>query len=96
MITTDNDIRAAATAYRRMREEYEPQEGVFATDPPKVDRCKRILAGLDTADRAIFTLYSDIGSVRKLAALLGVSRGSAQKEVARIRNIIKERYNEQN
>lgn len=86
------DIRDAALLYTRIRSDYAPQVGVLATDSPRVSALKRILARLDPADRAIYTLYVDIGSLRKLAHLLGVSRGSTAKEVTRIRKEILRQY----
>lgn len=89
----EQDIRTAARQFVRMRAEYTPpDDGIFDTDAPRVAAAKRIVAGLDTADQALFVLYADTQSIRKVAKMLGVSRGSVHKELRRIRNTILERY----
>ena len=89
----EQDIRDAARTFVAMRQEYAPPEdGIFDTDTPRVAAAKRIVAGLDTADQALFVLYADTQSLRRVAKMLGVSRGSVHKEITRIRKTLLERY----
>ena len=89
----NDDVRQAALMYSRMRAEYAPDGTIFDRDEPRVAACKRIVAELGLpGDRELFTLYTDLGSIRKLAALLGISRGSCHKEIRRIRKIVIDEY----
>lgn len=92
MMTPSPDIRAVATAYTRMQKEYAYDDSIFSQDTPQVARLKKIIGELDTADRAIITLYADTQSLRKMSAMLGVSRGTIHKEITRIRKQILQRY----
>lgn len=89
----ESDIKSAARIFVEMKAEYAPPEDtIFDRDEPRVSAVKRILAGLDTADRAIFTLYTDMQSLRKVADLIGVSKASVHKEVKRIQKQILREY----
>lgn len=89
---SQTDMTAAVVAYTKIRKDYDPVGGIFDEDSPRVAAVKRLVADLDAADRAIITLYTDIGSVRKVAALLGVSRSALHNEIKRIRQTILQRY----
>lgn len=89
------DVSEALELYRAISRDYDPNPGIFNADPDRLRRVKWIVAyELAAADRAIIRLYAETGSLRKLARLLGISRGSAAKEVERIRRIIFDKYNE--
>ena len=89
---TENTARKAARTYRDIREDYVYNDDIFNPEPERVRRCKEIIANeLAPADRVIITLYAELGSLRKLGRLLGVSHTTAAGEVRRIRNIIFEK-----
>lgn len=89
------DVSEAIELYQAISRDYDPEPGIFNAEPDRLRRVKWIVAhDLDEADRAIIRLYAETGSLRKLARLLRISRGSAEKEVERIRRIIMDKYNE--
>lgn len=83
----------AARIYRQIAGEYTPDDDAFCPDPPKVRELKRIVAGLPEADKIMFLLYSEVGSITKLGKLLDVKRSTIYKEIRRIRTHIRNEYN---
>ena len=81
-------LRQAADMYRLIRPEYEHDPDVFCPDPPRVRGIKAAVERLPDADKVIIRLYAELQSLRKLAALLGVGRDTACREVQRIRQAI--------
>lgn len=66
---------------------------MLCEDNERLRRTKYIITNrLSPADRKIIHLYAEYGSIRKLAAELDVSRGTAHKEVKRIREIVRRNY----
>lgn len=83
-------IAPIVRSYKQIAQDYAYQGGVFCEDAPKVRRAKWVVEHcLTPADRTIIILYAELGSYRKLGALLGMSHTTVRKEVLRIRNIIK-------
>ena len=78
-------MKEAAELYGRIRPEYEHDPDIFCPDPPRVRVLKEAIERLPDADKVIIRLYAELGSVRKLGALLGVGRDAAWREVGRIR-----------
>lgn len=78
--------------YRDIRADYAPDRSIFNEEPDKLRRVKEIIDGLPPVDRVLFLMYTDCGSLRKLAALLGISYVTLQKEIARIRKSILQQY----
>lgn len=78
-------MSAAAELYKRISPEYEHDPDVFCPDPPRVRRVKAAIERLPEADKVIIRLYAELGSLRKLGAMLGVGRDTMGKEVRRIR-----------
>ncbi|MCR5071194.1 MAG: sigma-70 region 4 domain-containing protein [Bacteroidales bacterium] len=78
--------------YRDIRQDYAPDFSIFNEEPDKVRRVKEIIATLPKVDRLLFLMYTDCGSLRKLAARLGISYVTLQKEITRIRKTILEAY----
>ena len=74
---------------RLLDEEYTTCKGVFDEDDARVRRCKAALRRLSDADRRLFILYADTGSVRKLSQMLGVSKSTVQNRVSEIRRKLK-------
>lgn len=75
----------AAELYKSIRPEYEHDPDIFCPDPPRTRRVKAAIEQLPDEDKAIVTLYAELGSYRKLGAMLGVGRDTAWKEIRRIR-----------
>lgn len=73
---------------RLLDEEYTASKGVFDEDDARVRRCKAALRRLSDTDRRLFILYADIGSVRKMSQMLGVSKSTVQNRVTEIRRKI--------
>lgn len=63
----------ALELYRLAAPDYEYQDGIWATDPPRVARLKRALAELPEDDRRLLVLYAETGSFRKCGELMGYS-----------------------
>ncbi|WP_418426726.1 sigma factor-like helix-turn-helix DNA-binding protein [Alistipes sp.] len=74
--------------FHLIEEEYTADNGVFDEDDTRVCRCKVALQRLSDADRRLFILYADIGSVRKMSQILGVSKSTVQNRVTEIRRKI--------
>lgn len=90
------DLRAVASNYTKIRQEYAFNPDIFCPDDTRVREVKRIIEGLDEADKTIFRLYADCGSIRELAKVLHISRGSVWKEVKRIKEQILREYENTN
>ena len=89
----DNDLRKQVREFREIRRDYAFNPSVFNEEPEKLSRVKEIIArDLSKVDQVIFLSYVDCGSLRKLATRLGVSYVTLQKEIARIRKTILEKY----
>lgn len=73
---------------RLLDEEYTASKGVFDEDNARVRRCKDALRRLSDADRRLFILYAESGSVRKMSQMLGVSKSTVQNRVTEIRRKI--------
>lgn len=74
---------------RLLEEEYTARKGVFDEDDARVRRCKDALRRLSDADRRLFILYAESGSVRKMSQMLGVSKSTVQNRISEIRRKIK-------
>ena len=86
-----SDERGVIREYKDIRQDYAPDLSIFNDEPDKVRRVKEIIAKLPDVDRVLFLCYVDCGSLRKLAARLGISYVTLQKEISRIRlNILKQ------
>lgn len=72
--------------WRRIVAEYQPQEDIFCEDSPTVAQCKKALAALPDADRQLFILYAEMGNVRKLSQILGVSSSTLHYRILKIKN----------
>ena len=75
--------------YREIREDYAPDYSIFSEEDERTHRVKEIIdKELPEVDRVLFLSYTDCGSLRKLAARIGISYVTLQKEIARIRKTI--------
>lgn len=74
--------------YRRIEAEYTESAGIFDESDSHALDCKAALRALSDADRRLFVLYVETGSVRKLSEILGVSKSTVQNRVKDIRKRI--------
>ena len=78
-----------ATIYNTAAKEYECKDDL-TFDDGSVDYIKMIMSKcLSAADRRLLILYAEIGSVRRLADMLGVGRMSLMRRISKIRKEIK-------
>lgn len=73
---------------REIIEEYKPDNSIWREDDDIVDKIKRSIENLDDADKIIFILYCETGSLRKVGKRIGVSHTTIYKEIKRIKNRI--------
>ena len=66
-------------------EDYEPDESIWREYDDTVLWLKRALGELSDADRIIFVLYCEYGSLRKVGRILGVSHSIIYKNISRIK-----------
>ena len=79
----------ARTIFQRARSEYSFSFDVFTQDDDRMQRLKRVIVSkLGQADVNILLLYAEVGSVRKTAEMLGVSKNTFVKNLRRIRKTI--------
>ena len=75
--------------FQRARSEYSFSFDVFTQDDDRMQRLKRVIVSkLGQADVNILLLYAEVGSVRKTAEMLGVSKNTFVKNLRRIRKTI--------
>lgn len=69
----------------RVMEDYEPDETIWREYDDTVLWLKRAMNKLEDADRIIFMLYCEYGSLRKVGKKLGVSHSIIYKNIKRIK-----------
>ena len=92
-----SDERRLVGEYKAIEQDYKvpPRLDVFDEEPERLRRVKRIvMLELDPVDRTLMLLYADCGSLRALARKFRVSHTTMGTEIARIRRIILEKYNQ--
>ena len=81
----------ARTIFQRAKAEYSFSFDVFTQDDDRMQRLKRVIVSkLEQADVNILLLYAEVGSVRKTAEMLGVSKNTFVKNLRRIQKTIKD------
>lgn len=81
----------ARTIFQRARAEYSFTFDVFTGDDDRMQRLKRVIVSkLGQSDQNILLLYAEVGSVRKTAEMLGVSKNTFVKNLNRIRKTIQD------
>lgn len=70
---------------KRVMEDYVPDESIWNEDDERVLWLKRAMNSLEDADRIIFMLYCEYGSLRKVGKKLGVSHSIIYKNIRRIK-----------
>lgn len=70
---------------QRVMEDYEPDETIWREYSDDILNIKQAMDSLSDADRIIFALYCEYGSLRKVGKKLGVSHSIIYKNVRRIK-----------
>lgn len=73
---------------KKIIEDYEPNNSIWSEDDEQMNKIKNIVSNLNYADKIIFTLYCETGSLRKLGKMLGVSHSTAYKCIKDIKEQI--------
>lgn len=68
--------------------EYAPDTDMFSEESDKVRYTKEAIWKLSETDRLLIVLYCEIGSLRKLGEILGVSRTTAYLAIKNIKKKI--------
>lgn len=69
----------------RVMEDYEPDETIWREYDDNILNIKQAMDSLSDADRIIFALYCEYGSLRKVGKQLGVSHSIIYKNIRRIK-----------
>lgn len=69
----------------KVLEDYKPDEGIWREYDDDMLYLKRSMDALSDADRIIFMLYCEYGSLRKVGKILGVSHSIIYKNIKRIK-----------
>lgn len=69
-------------------EEYKPNKGIWNEDDELIDGIKNAVNNLKDADRIIFILYCETGSLREVGKMLGVSHTTVFKCIKEIKKKI--------
>lgn len=72
----------------KVMDSYKPDESIWRDYDDDILLLKRALDNLNDADRIIFVLYAEYGSLRKVGKKLGVSHSIVYKNISRIKKEI--------
>lgn len=75
---------------KALMNEYAEDKDMFSEESDKVKYTKEALWKLSETDRLLIVLYCEIGSLRKLGEILGVSRTTAYMAIKSIKQRIQE------
>lgn len=91
MVTPDTARYKKATAlYRLVRKEYEFDPDPCSDASPKERVLKWVLTfRLTLPERILLIMYNELGTVRELAAVLGVARSTLGDELKRIKDKVR-------
>lgn len=73
---------------KNILQDYVPQYDVFTEDDELITRLKEGVQQLSDADRIIFVLYCETGSLREVGKMLGVSHTTVFKCINKIKEQI--------
>ena len=81
------------TKLKLLEADYKPDPTIWRQDTPRVHLLKKIVfEKLDQADRTLILIYAELRSTRKMAEKFQVSQMTIQRQITRIRKIIKDEY----
>lgn len=69
----------------RVMDDYKPDESIWREYDDDMLLLKQAMDSLEDADRIIFVLYAEYGSLRKVGKRLGVSHSIIYKNISRIK-----------
>lgn len=72
----------------KVMDDYKPDESIWRSYDDDMLLLKQALDNLSNADRIIFVLYAEYGSLRKVGKQLGVSHSIVYKNISRIKQEI--------
>lgn len=75
---------------QKMLNDYKPNFDLFTDDDETMTALKSAIDSLSQADRIIFVLYAETGSLREVGKMLGVSHTSIYKTINGIKRQIKD------
>lgn len=70
---------------KKVMEDYQPDESIWREYDDEILWLKKAMDELSDADRIIFVLYCEYGSLRKVGRILGVSHSIIYKNISRIK-----------
>ena len=73
---------------KNILEEYKPQYDIMTEDDESMTKLKEAVQTLSDADRIIFILYCETGSLREVGKILGVSHTTVFKCINKIKEQI--------
>lgn len=72
---------------KELEDDLMPNDSIFNEEDVKMDGYKRLLRRLSVEDRTILLLYMELGSLRAVANILGVSHTLVFKKIKEIRSV---------
>lgn len=76
------------TNIKELIDEYKPDHSIFTDDDDMMIKIKEAVQRLSDADRIIFILYCETGSLREVGKVLGVSHTTVFKAIKDIKQRI--------
>lgn len=76
------------TNIKELIDEYKPDYSIFTDDDDLMIKIKEAVQNLSDADRIIFILYCETGSLREVGKILGVSHTTVFKAIKDIKQRI--------
>lgn len=70
---------------KKVMEDYQPDDSIWREYDDEILWLKKAMDELSDADRIIFVLYCEYGSLRKVGRILGVSHSIIYKNISRIK-----------
>lgn len=89
MEKTKTDIKITTNEVKNICSQFSIDDDSIMTDTDEMLQLKKAMSKLDRSDFIIMSLYAELASERNLATILGVSRTPINKELKRIRKILK-------
>lgn len=77
--------------YRECRDDYAFDPDIFCKDAELIWKVKYVLDHkLSNVEKSLVLFYAEVQSYRKMAEIMNISHMTVKREIARIRNIIKQ------
>lgn len=81
-------MRKMINNIQKIMEDYKPDHSIFTDDDEQMIKIKDAVQELSDADRIIFILYAETGSLREVGKILGVSHTTVFKVIKDIKKRI--------